>query len=222
MKRLTPGNHDDLLFDDVLWVEQAQREHDAFVEVLRSRGAEVYYVQDLLAESLAASDVARDRIIEHVAGAYTVGWSASDEFQALLQQLKPDVLAKHLLGGMTIGESGLDMHALGKVSLLAAARDDEDAFLLPPLPNTLFTRDSSCWIYGGVSVNPMYWPARRREAFNMMIIYRYHPMFDGAGFDWWYPARDSEGRLIATGRVRLLCLEPGTDLAGKPVVDRRS
>ena len=95
---------------------------------------------------------------------------------------------------MTIGESGLDMKALGSVSLLAAASDDEDAFLLPPLPNTLFTRDSSCWIYGGVSVNPMYWPARRREAFNMMIIYRYHPMFDGADFEWWYPERDSEGR----------------------------
>jgi arginine deiminase len=198
LKRLTPGNHDDLLFDDVLWVEQAQREHDAFVEVLKSRGAEVYYVQDLLAEALAASDVARDKIIEHVAGAYTVGWSAADEVQSLLQGLKPDVLAKHLLGGMTIGESGLDMKALGSVSLLAAASDDEDAFLLPPLPNTLFTRDSSCGIYGGVSVNPMYWPARRREAFNMMIIYRYHPMFDGADFEWWYPERNSEGGAVLT------------------------
>src|SRR6478735_7268447 len=198
LKRLTPGNHDELLFDDVLWVEQAQREHDAFVGVLRSRGAEVFYVQDLLSEALAASDIARDKIIEHVAGAYTVGWSASDEVQSLLQKLKPDVLAKHLLGGMTIGESGLDMKALSSVSLLAAASDDEDAFLLPPLPNTLFTRDSSCWIYGGVSVNPMYWPARRREAFNMMIIYRYHPMFDGADFEWWYPDRNSEGGAVLT------------------------
>ena len=198
LKRLTPGNHDELLFDDVLWVEQAQREHDAFVEVLKSRGAEVFYVQDLLSEALAASDVARDKIIEHVAGAFTVGWSAADEVQALLQSLKPDVLAKHLLGGMTIGESGLDMQKLGQVSLLAAASDDEDAFLLPPLPNTLFTRDSSCWIYGGVSVNPMYWPARRREAFNMMIIYRYHPMFDGADFEWWYPERNSEGGAVLT------------------------
>ena len=60
-------------------------------------------------------------------------------------------------------------------------------FVLPPLPNTLFMRDSSCWIYNGVSVNPMYWPARRREAFNMLAIYRYHPMFRDAGFEWWYP-----------------------------------
>jgi arginine deiminase len=198
LKRLTPGNHDELLFDDVLWVEQAQREHDAFVEVLRSRGAEVFLVQDLLTEALAASDVGRDKIIEHVAGAYTVGWSAADEVQSMLQQMKPDVLAKHLLGGLTIDESGLDMAKLGSVSLLAAASDDEDAFLLPPLPNSLFTRDSSCWIYGGVSVNPMYWPARRREAFNMMIIYRYHPMFDGVDFQWWYPKRDSEGQAILT------------------------
>src|SRR5690349_12560604 len=146
LERLTPTNHDELLFDDVLWVEQAQREHDAFVDVLKSRGAEVYYVHDLLGEALAASDEARTRIIDHVASAYTVGWSATDEFRSMLAGLKPDVLAKHLLGGLTIEESGLDMKALGAVSLLAAASDDENAFLLPPLPNTLFTRDSSCWI----------------------------------------------------------------------------
>src|SRR3954453_15051973 len=79
LQRLTPTNHDDLLFDDVLWVEQAQREHDAFVQMMRSRGVEVFYVQQLLGETLAASDEAKNRIIEHVAGAYTVGWSAADE-----------------------------------------------------------------------------------------------------------------------------------------------
>ena len=114
LKRLTPANHDELLFDDVLWVEQAQREHDAFVQLMRSRGVEVFYVQELLAETLAASEEARTRLIERVANAYTVGWSASDEFRELLAGLKPDVLAKHLIGGMTIAESGLDMAQIGQ------------------------------------------------------------------------------------------------------------
>ena len=196
LKRLTPTNHDELLFDDVLWVEQAQREHDAFVAMMRSRGVEVFYVHELLSETLATSDEARTRLIDRVSNAYSVGWSASDEFRELLGTLKPDVLAKHLLGGMTVGESGLDMTALAKVSLGAVAANDENYFLLPPLPNSLFTRDSSCWIYGGVSVNPMYWPARRREALNMYAIYQYHPMFKESKFDWWYPDQDENGEFI--------------------------
>ena len=96
-------------------------------------------------------------------------------------QLPPDALARHLIGGLTVGESGLDLGKLAKTSLIGAAIDDESLFVLPPLPNTLFMRDSSCWIYGGVSINPMYWPARRREAYNMAAIYRAHPRFQDAG-----------------------------------------
>jgi arginine deiminase len=170
LQRLTPANHDDLLFDDVLWVEQAQREHDAFVQVLRERGTEVYYVHDLLAETLAASDEARRKLIEAVASPYTVGWSICDEVRDYLSGLDPQTLTKHLIGGMTAAEAGLDWGAAREVSLIAAALQDVETFVLPPLPNTLFTRDSSCWIYNGVSVNPMYWGARRREAFNMLAI----------------------------------------------------
>ena len=69
--------------------------------------------------------------------------------------------------------------------------------MLPPLPNTLFTRDSSCWIFGGVSINPMFWPARRLEAFNVATIYRYHPMFADADFEYWYPPLGDDGRFVA-------------------------
>ncbi|HEX5166522.1 MAG TPA: arginine deiminase [Thermomicrobiales bacterium] len=205
LKRLTPSNHDDLLFDDVLWVEQAQREHDDFVALMRGRGVEVYYFQELLAETLAASDEARGLLIEAVASPYTVGWSASDEIRAFLWSLQPDKLAMHLIGGLTAAEANLDWVALREVSLIAAAIDDNDIFVLPPLPNTLFTRDSSCWIYSGVSVNPMYWPARRREALNVFAIYRFHPMFQDAGFDWWYPERGESDRFDVTdfGRATL-------------------
>jgi arginine deiminase len=195
LQRLTPSNHDDLLFDDVLWVERAQYEHDEFVARMRERGVEVFLLLDLLAEALAATDEGRERLIQLVASEYTVGWSLVDEVRQLLGDMKPDQLATHLVGGLTVAEAGLDPGAYAKTSLIAAAMDDTSQFVLPPLPNTLFTRDSSCWIYGGVSVNPMYWPARRREAYNVAAIYRAHPMFRDATFEFWYPPLGDDGRL---------------------------
>ena len=187
LQRLTPSNRNELLFDDVLWVERAQWEHDQFVACMRERGVEVFYLQDLLIEALAANEAARRLIIERIADEYTVGWSLMDEIREFLWGLKPDYLAKHLIGGLTAGETDLDWGKFENISLYAAALEDKSFFLLPPLPNTLFTRDSSCWIYNGVSVNPMYWPARRRESLNLLVIYRYHPMFRQADFEFWYP-----------------------------------
>ncbi len=187
LQRLTPANCADLLFDDVLWVERAQVEHDQFVEVMRSRGVEVFYVMDLLSETLETSQEAKQLLIEQVATEYTVGWALVDEIRQFLWSLSPYGLARHLIGGLTTGESGIDWEKYGKISLYAAAMQDMNTFLLPPLPNTLFTRDSSCWIYDGVSINPMYWPARRRESLNMYAIYHYHPLFKDAVFEFWYP-----------------------------------
>jgi arginine deiminase len=204
LQRLTPSNHDALLFDDVLWVERAQLEHDQFTQVMRARGVQVFYVLDLLSETLQASQAARDLIIAQVATEYTVGWALVDEVRRFLHDLAPDLLARHLIGGLTAGEAGLDWRKLARISLHAAALDDMNAFLLPPLPNTLFTRDSSCWIYDGVSANPMYWNARRRESLNMYAIYAFHPMFRQAGFRFWYPnASDGEFNLQNFGRSSL-------------------
>ena len=205
LKRLTPGNHDELLFDDVLWVERAQWEHDQFVARMRERGVEVLYVQDLLTEALATGEEVRRRLIELVASEAVVGPSLVEPVGACLSSLQPDALARHLIGGLTVAESGLDLGQLKSSSLIAAAIDDESTFVLPPLPNSLFTRDSSCWIYGGVSINPMYWPARRREAYNMGAIYRAHPKFRDASFDYWYPPMgdDDRFRLEDFGRASL-------------------
>ncbi|MFL5778253.1 MAG: arginine deiminase [Chloroflexota bacterium] len=197
LKRLTPGNHDELLFDDVLWVERAQWEHDQFVARMRERGVEVLYVHDLLGEALAANDLVRSRLIEQVATEYVVGIGLVDPVREILHNLPPDMLARHLIGGLTIAESGLDLGQLARSSLIAAAVDDPATFILPPLPNSLFTRDSSCWIYGGVSINPMFWPARRREALNMAAIYRGHPLFRDGGFEFWYPQIDDDDRFRA-------------------------
>jgi arginine deiminase len=200
LKRLTPTNHDDLLFDDVLWVERAQWEHDQFVKAMRDRGVEVYYHVDLLGEALAASEEGRRKLIEAVASEYTVGWSLVDEVREFLAKMKPDILAKHLVGGLTVGEMeemGFDLPKFKQISLLGAAAADEPGyFVLPPVPNSLFQRDPSCWIYNGVTVNPMYWPARRKEALNMLTIYRYHPMFQAADFNFWYPEQGDDGAFM--------------------------
>jgi len=187
LQRLTPSNHDDLLFDDVLWVERAQYEHDQFVAKMRDRGVEVFLLRDLLGEALAASDEGRLKLVELAASEFTVGISLVDEVRSLLWGMTPETLARHLVGGLTVAESGLDLGRLRSQSVIAAAVDDDSVFVLPPLPNSLFTRDSSCWIYGGVSINPMFWPARRLEAYNVAAIYRYHPMFAADDFEYWYP-----------------------------------
>jgi arginine deiminase len=196
LKRLTPTNHDELLFDDVLWVERAQWEHDQFVKAMRERGIEVYYHVELLGEALAASEEAKKNVVEMVASEYTVGWSLVDEVRNHLMSMKPDELAKHLVGGLTLGEmvqDGFDLAKYTQISLLgAAAKDELGYFVIPPVPNSLFQRDPSCWIYNGVTVNPMYWPARRRESLNMLTIYRYHPMFQAAKFNFWYPQQTGD------------------------------
>jgi arginine deiminase len=196
LKRLTPTNHDELLFDDVLWVERAQWEHDQFVKAMRERGIDVYYHVDLLGEALAASEEARRNVIEIVASEYTVGWSLVDEVRDFLMKMNPQVLAKHLVGGLTVGEmvtGGFDLAKFSQISLGAAAVvDDLGYFVIPPVPNSLFQRDPSCWIYNGVTVNPMFWPARRRESLNMLTIYRYHPMFQEAKFNFWYPEQTDD------------------------------
>jgi arginine deiminase len=192
LKRLTPSNHRELLFDDVLWVEHAIREHDAFVACMRERDVEVFYLETLLEETLAHSATARSIVIDRVVDDYTVGWSLRDEIRAVLCELSSEELTRYLIGGMTKRELPVDWDLLGKSSLFGAAAH-ENAFILEPLPNTLYTRDSSSWIYGGVSINPMYWPARRRESVNVAMIYQHHPMFAAANVRFWYSPMDAEG-----------------------------
>jgi arginine deiminase len=205
LRRLTPSTHDDLLFDDVLWVERAQYEHDQFVERMRERGVEVYLLQTLLGETIAASEDAKRKLVELSASEYTVGISMVDEVRSVLWGMTAEQLASHLIGGLTVAESGLDLGKLRDRSVIAAAIDEQSMFVLPPLPNTLFTRDSSCWIFGGVSVNPMYWLARRLEAYNVAAIYRWHPMFAEADFEFWYPELGDDEKFQAAdfGRASL-------------------
>ena len=119
-------------------------------------------------------------------------------------ELDPSLLVSYLIGGLTKHEIELDWGHLGTRSLLAAKSRPDD-FILPPLPNTMFTRDSSCWIYNGVVISPMYWPARRSEAHHTNAIYHHHPMFKDTELEFWYPPRGDDDRFGAVdfGRASL-------------------
>ena len=187
LERLTPANREHLLFDDLVWVERAQAEHDAFTSALRERGVDVLYVEQLLAETLEASEDARTAVIGSAVSSFTVGLSLVDELRAYLADLPSARLAELLIGGALVSElEGLDLEAIARSSL-GAVLTDPDEFVLPPLPNSVFTRDSSAWLYNGVVLPPLFRSARRLEVVNLSVIYRYHPDFAGTGFEFWYP-----------------------------------
>src|SRR4051794_2064861 len=183
--RLTPSNAEELLFEDVLWVTRAEIEHDAFGDVLRERGVEVFEAEQLLAEALAKPEV-KDWVGEHILNEREVGVVASGRAREWMETADPAVVAGFLIGG--IAKQDLDQD-IGLVYESA----DPTSMLLPPLPNFLYQRDPSCWIHDGVTLNPMTKPARRPETMIVEAIYRFHPMFaaerfpiwlGGAGQDW--------------------------------------
>lgn len=175
LTRLTPANCHELLFDDVIWVKKARQEHDAFVDALRERGVEVIEFGHALAETLA-DDEARAWLLDRRLGP-PEGAGAEDELRAWLGEMAPAQLATYLIGGIARAELPFQPHAL-----FTMTRAPEE-FILPPLPNQLFTRDTSCWVGNGVFVNPMHWPARQMEAANASAIYKFHPRFTNASFN---------------------------------------
>lgn len=185
LKRLTPSNCHEFLFDDVLWVKRARAEHDVFADCLRERGVEVWMLEDLLEETLVIPEARRWIIAEQV-NAYQFGSSLTAELRDYLHTLSPKQLCLHLLGGLTKSEVGCQLKSFVFTALA------EHDFILPPLPNHLFMRDTSCWIYGGVSINPMAKPARKRETVNMKAIYRFHPLFAQSGIKIWYGNEDRD------------------------------
>jgi arginine deiminase len=183
--RLSPTNCHELLFDDVIWVRRAQEEFDAFVEVMRGRGVEVLLFHDLLAETLGRHD-AREWVLSRRLRPEEVTALFAREMTAWMTEMPADELATRLTGGVTVQELPSDM-----VAVIGRALRPTD-FVLPPLPNQLFTRDTSAWIYGGVSLNHMYWPARQHESLNVEAVYRFHPRFREADFKIWYGGVDHD------------------------------
>jgi arginine deiminase len=178
LKRLTPTNKDEFLFDDVLWVQRAMEEHEEFQEVLRERGVKVHLLADLLRETVEIPE-ARKHILDGILDERFLGPLAVDDIRNTLDAMDSKTLQTYLTGGITKREmvelgcdpKSMSYHATG-----------DDGFVLPPLPNHLFTRDTSCWVYDGVSINAMKKKARMRETVNMEAVYEFHPIF-AEGFD---------------------------------------
>ena len=178
LERLTPTNASELLFDDVLWVKRARQEHDVFADALREAGVEVMLLGDLLAETLA-DRTARSWVLDQVVRPEYFGDPLASVIRGRWSALDHHELASELIGGITRAELGSDAPGL----LAATARRND--FVVSPLPNHLFTRDTSAWIGAGVTLHPMALPARARETVHLRAIYRHHPSFADADVSVW-------------------------------------
>ncbi|WP_119270588.1 arginine deiminase [Taklimakanibacter deserti] len=184
-QRLTPGNCHSLLFDDVIWVHEAQKDHYDFTLKMKERGVEVLELHDLLAEALEDKE-ARSFVLDRQITENAVGIQVASFMRSWLNEIPAKQLAVFLIGGIAIS----DLPDGKAKTLMKTAFGDSD-FVLPPIPNTLFQRDPSCWIYNGVTCNPMYWPARRPETLLQRAVYKFHPMFKGGNFKIWWGDSDS-------------------------------
>ena len=200
LARLTPQNINDLLFDDVMWASKAKEEHDVFAEALRDKGVQVHYFEQLLAETLEVPE-GRAFVLDRVCSPEMLGPELVGALRRLTDDLDAADLAEHLIGGVLKDEVRSVQARSLKWEMLRA-----DDFLLTPLPNHLFARDNSAWVYGGVSVGPMAKPARQRESVHVKAVYRYHPMFAGAGFTTYYGGDDAghEPASIEGGDVHVI------------------
>ena len=205
-RRLTPDNCRDLLFDDVFWVSQAQKDHAVFVQVMRAEGVEVLDVNDLLAETLDLP-AGRAFVLDHLLVPDRMGVGMSGDLRIWMEELPGTRLAEFLLGGLAVDDlpfppGGLFGSYLGP-----------HGFILPPLPNALFIRDSAAWIYGGVMLCPMFWPARRPETLLVAAIYRFHATFAGkTTVHWGDPTRGHGLASVEGGDV--MPLGHGTVMVG--------
>jgi arginine deiminase len=196
-QRLTPGNCHDLLFDDVIWVHEAQKDHHDFVRKMQERGVEVLEFHDMLAQALEVPE-GRRFVLDRRVTANALGPLTADMIRPWLDEMPAMQLAEHLIGG--IAHSDLPEVA-GRNFLVEAFGETE--FLMAPIPNILFQRDPSSWIYDGVTCNPMFWPARKPETLLQRAVYKFSPMFAGGDCRIWWGDSDEnfEGASMEGGDV---------------------
>ena len=194
--RLTPSNCDELLFDDVIWVETAKRDHFDFMQKMRDRGIEVVEMHNLLTETVMIPE-AKKWILDNQVVPNQVGLGLVDEIRSYLEGLPARKLAETLIGGLSTYDFP-ETHG-GEMLQLVREAAGVTEYLLPPLPNTLYTRDTTCWIYGGCTLNPLYWPARHEETILTTAIYKFHPDFAGKVNVWWGDPTQDHGLATLEG-----------------------
>jgi arginine deiminase len=209
LRRLTPRNNDQLLFDGVPWVDRAQEEHDAFAELLRGRGVEVLLLSDLLTESLTSSGAARMQGISAAVNERKLGRALAQDLSVHLRGVPAPELARILMAGMTFDEllaAETGEPEVNGASLVRRMHHGAD-FVIDPLPNLLFTRDSSFWIRNRVAITSLALPARLRETSLTDLIYAFHPRFLGV-------RRAYESRTAPVEGGDVLLLSPGVVAVG--------
>jgi arginine deiminase len=175
LKRLTPRNNDQLLFDGIPWVDRAQEEHDAFAKAISGRGAEVLLLADLVEHALVDAR-ARAAGVHSAVDDLRLGVDLADALRSYLAGLDAATLANTLMAGLTFEELPVSEGA----SLVRRMHHPHD-FAIDPLPNLLFTRDSSVWVGDRVAITSLAMPARRRETALLDLVYAYHPRFARVG-----------------------------------------
>lgn len=205
-ERLTPSNCDDLLFDDVLWVQNARRDHFDFMDKMRDRDVEVVELHNLLTETMDIPE-AKKWLLDRKIVPNEVGLGLVDDTRGFLDSLQTRRLSEFLIGGMSTRDLPADIQSGYRALAREAAGVTE--YLMPPLPNTLYTRDTTCWIYGGVTLNPLFWPARHDETLLMKAIYEFHPDYVGSKV-WWGDPESSFGMATIEGGDVLV---PGNGVA---------
>ena len=208
LKRLTPTNKDEYLFDDVLWVARAKQEHDAFAEAMRDLGVTVHLLDQLLRETVAIPQ-ARRHILDSALDERSYGPMALDALHSFFSGLDDAELTRYLIGGITKRELLERVEEPASVVVQALGLDD---LLLPPLPNHIFTRDTSAWVFDGVSINSMRKRARMRETIHYEAIYRWHPAFADGDFKVW--ADGTSNGMATTEGGDILVLGRGAVLVG--------
>ena len=207
--RITPDNKEALLFDDLLWLERAQEEHDRFAALMRERGTEVLYFEHLLSEVLEVPGI-REEVIADVFTPTRCGPRVAERLSAALREAPTDTLVDVLLGGILERE----LEAWGVDHLFADLVADRFHYVLRPLPNLLFMRDNAAWINNGLSLNALATPARERESLYMRAIYRHHPMFADTRFRVWYGNRPEDHYPASIEGGDVLVLAPEVVMIG--------
>lgn len=190
-----------------IWVKQARIEHMTFVDAIRNRGVEVVFLRQMLSETQADMEARRWLLGARISG-NSVGVVLAGDLLAHLMEVDADLLSTILIGRMSRAKLPIPTNGV-----LAPMLEPAD-FILPLLPTHIFTRDTTCWVYGGVTLNPMHWPARRLETLNLATIYRFHPDFKDAGFPVWWgdPMQDHGPATVEGGDI--MPIGNGTVLIG--------
>jgi len=183
LEHLTPEHLQRLLFDDIPYLKVAQEEHDRFAELLRSRGVEVLYLDELAAEALADEAVRRQFVVEMLVASKQDNQRASRTLAEYLLSMEPRQMVRKLMAGVRKDEISLPPEQQQLHTMFA---HEQYPFYLDPMPNLYFTRDPAAAIGQGLTINKMHWPARRRESLFMRYIIDFHPRFAGKNVPVWY------------------------------------